>query len=646
MKKLVYGVLGLLALLVAGGVVAVFVLPGAVDWRPRIEAAVKQATGRELRIAGPLHIALVPRLQISAADVHLANAPGAAPADMVALGSVAVQAELLPLLSGRLVIDSLVVTQPVIHLAVDKQGRANWVFPAKPGERSAGSGGASSGGGMAVELREARLDQGQLSYSNALTGQTIQAKAITVTGGRSGGASRLDWKFGATLNGEPLAGAFSIDSLGKLQAGQPAQIDMQLNGKHIAAHYKGTATGGAEPGLNGSFDLDIPSVGALFAWLDRKLPNDPGPLKLHLETTSAGGKLTLRNAALTGKAIELTAQGELDATKSPPRFNARIDIPKADIDAYTPPPARPAPGAAPAPATAAPAEQGWSDAPFDFSPLGGANGHLAISIGTLRIHGLDITKGDFDITLGNKVLRLVKGGLHLAGGNIAGTLTLDASQKQPKLATTLTIAGVQARPLLEALANSRRLGGAIALDADLTSQGNSQKQMVEALAGKGSVKITDGAIYGINLAQSLRRMGTLGFGDPTTEKTDFAELGGTYSISKGVLSNTDLKMLAPLVRLSGNGTVSLPPRTIDYALEAKLVASLRGQGGTDALAGVPIPIRITGPWRKPNYGVDWKGVMSLDPSKLKDLPGSVDKIAPDVQKVVPGLKLPGGLFGK
>lgn len=648
MKKLLYGLLGLVVLVVVAAAVAVFVLPGAIDWRPRVEAAVKQATGRDLRIDGALHIALVPRIRVSAADVHLANAKGAATPDMVSIGSVALQAELWPLLHGRLVIDSLTVSKPVVHLAVDRQGRANWVFAGKPGGSAAGGGGSGGGGGMTVELHQARLDQGQISYADALTGQKVEARAITLTGGRSGGASRLDWKLGATVNGEPLAGSFSIDSLGKLQAGEPATIDMQLNGRHIAARYKGTATGGAEPGLDGVFDLDIPSVGQMFAWLDRKLPNDPGPLKLHIETTSAGGKLSLRNAALTGKAIRLTAKGTVDATRSPPRFDVSIDIPTADLDAYTPPPApvpaQPAP-AQPAPATA-PAAGGWSDAPFDVSALGGADGHLAISLGTLKVKGLEISQGRFDITLEKKVLSLSKAALHLAGGSIEGTMRLDAAQKQPKLAATVRIAGVQARPLLEALAGSKRLGGAIAMDATIGSVGNSEKAMIGALAGKGTVNITDGAIYGINLAQSLRRMGTLGLGNPATEKTDFASLGGSFTISKGVLSNTDLSMLAPLLRLSGSGTVSLPPQTLDYRLEAKLVASLRGQGGSDALAGVPIPIRISGAWSAPQYGVDWKGVMQLDPSKLKDLPGNVGKIAPEVQKIVPGLKIPGGLFGK
>ena len=90
-----------------------------------------------------------------------------------------------------------------------------------------------------------------------------------------------------------------------------------------------------------------------------------------------------------------------------------------------------------------------------------------------------------------------------------------------------------------------------------------------------------------------------------TEKTDFAELSGSYVITKGLLTNQDLQMLAPLVRINGAGDVDLPPQTLDYGVEAKLVSSLEGQGSKKGLVGIAIPIRATGPWAKPAIQVDW-----------------------------------------
>ena len=104
MKKILYALLGLV--IVIG--VAVVVGPGLIDWRPRIAAAVLAETGRELRI-DTLSLSLVPRIQVVASGVHFANAPGATEGDMLAVGNLTLQAELLPLLSRRLVIDQLVI---------------------------------------------------------------------------------------------------------------------------------------------------------------------------------------------------------------------------------------------------------------------------------------------------------------------------------------------------------------------------------------------------------------------------------------------------------------------------------------------------------------------------------------------------------
>ncbi|MDE2200957.1 MAG: hypothetical protein KGJ41_18270, partial [Rhodospirillales bacterium] len=140
-------------------------------------------------------------------------------------------------------------------------------------------------------------------------------------------------------------------------------------------------------------------------------------------------------------------------------------------------------------------------------------------------------------------------------------------------------------------------------------------------------------------------------------------LGGTYTIRAGVIDNRDMKMLAPLFRITGAGTVPLPARTVDYAVEAKLVPTIQGQGGTDAMAGVPIPIRVTGPWSHIAYQIDWAGVfrgIAADPARLKALPGDLGKAAQGFGVTlpsaggaagtalpsVPSLPIPKSLFGK
>ena len=66
--------------------------------------------------------------------------------------------------------------------------------------------------------------------------------------------------------------------------------------------------------------------------------------------------------------------------------------------------------------------------------------------------------------------------------------------------------------------------------------------------------------------------------------------------------------------MTGSGQIQLPAQTIDYTVKPKVVASLQGQGATDALSGLEIPVHITGPWAKPQFAPDVSGILK-DPSK-------------------------------
>ena len=65
---------------------AAYVVPRLLDveaYKPALADAVKQATGRELVIEGPLKLTLLPVPRVSARKVHFANAVGGTGAQMV-----------------------------------------------------------------------------------------------------------------------------------------------------------------------------------------------------------------------------------------------------------------------------------------------------------------------------------------------------------------------------------------------------------------------------------------------------------------------------------------------------------------------------------------------------------------------------------
>lgn len=432
----------------------------------------------------------------------------------------------------------------------------------------------------------------------------------------------------------------ATDPVQKLLESDSFKADVKLSSTPLSLTYSGAVQRRPVPGLDGRFDLDVPSVAVLAAWLGQPLDKgqpDPGPLKVSAEMATEGDSFLLKQASITGKALQARASGSFRAEKPVPRFEAKIDVIEADLNAYLPPEQK-RQAAAPAPAAASE----WSREPYGLSGLKAANGTAEVALAKIRYRNLEIAKGRVTAALEGGVFESNVESLELAGGTLGASARLDASGETAQVAYKASVKGVEARPLLVAFAGSDRLSGTANIEAEGTSRGRSEWDLVNALNGKGSFTFLNGAIHGINLAATLRKARTLGMSQEAGEQqqTDFAELSGSYVITKGVVDNRDLKMLAPLVRLSGAGEVPMPPRTIDYTVEAKLVATLKGQGGQDALAGVPIPIRVTGSWEKPEYRVNWDSVIksiAADPERLANMPKALGERAQDL-----GIQLPGG----
>lgn len=459
-----------------------------------------------------------------------------------------------------------------------------------------------------------------------------------------GGDQRPGLTASAFYNGEHIEADASLAPLRTIASGERFPASLAMNSKLVTLQYAGTVWRKPILGLDGTFDLDVPSVVKLAAWASEPLSitrPDPGPLKIHAMFSSDGAKVAIREAAITGKAIKATAQAQIDVGHEPATFSVNVDVRRADLNIYL----LPHPETSGAAKLAPPPRQAasWTTSAFDLTPLNYANGRARVSLAGVRYRNFNITKGDIILELANRVLRVTAKNLALGQGTANSAMTLYTSNGRVKFSSQTAVVGVQLRPLLEAFAGSGPVSGSIALETTIKGEGKNEKELISSLAGAGRFKITDGAIYGINLARALRKVGTLGFGASKTEKTDFAELSGSYTVKSGVIDNRDMKMLAPLVRLTGGGTVPLPTRTVDYAVEAKLVPTIQGQGGRDSLAGLPIPIKVTGPWSGLSYKVDWAAVfreMAADPDRLKSLPGNVSKAAKGLG--IP-LSIPGGM---
>jgi uncharacterized protein involved in outer membrane biogenesis len=207
-RKIGWAVAAFLGVVLLG----VGVAPYAIDveaYRPAIVEAVRDATGRELVIDGPVRLSVFPVPGIGAGQVRFANAVGAKGAQMVDVRWVAVRPDWLALLQGRIQVGVLTLYRPTIILEADANGVPNWEFT--PGAGAQQKPGAPSAG-FHMAVGRLSIVHGTVNFTDPVSKRQLLAEDMTAsaTVGSFDGPFTLDGS--ATVNGVPLTLAFAVQA--------------------------------------------------------------------------------------------------------------------------------------------------------------------------------------------------------------------------------------------------------------------------------------------------------------------------------------------------------------------------------------------------------------------------------------------------
>ncbi len=126
--------------LVVGGLLALFIVLAVAltllfdpnDYKDEIIKAVKDQTGRELRIEGKLGWSFFPWVGIETGKLELGNAPGFGPEPFARLDGAGAKVKLLPLLRKQIVVDTVFLDGLKLNLAKNAAGKTNWDDLVKP----------------------------------------------------------------------------------------------------------------------------------------------------------------------------------------------------------------------------------------------------------------------------------------------------------------------------------------------------------------------------------------------------------------------------------------------------------------------------------------------------------------------------------
>ena len=702
--KILAGVVVVGLVLVLAAVVALPMLVKPQDIKDQLSAHVKAQTGRDLSIPGEVKLSVFPWLGASLGEVKLGNAKGFSASVFASTRKVDVRVKLMPLFSRRVEMDTVTVHGLTVNLERNTQGESNWDDLAGHGSDKGGASTSASeaaGQGLAgVAIGGIDVRDGTLSLSDKRSGRAYSINKLNVTTGALSAGKPVDLELGFDLNSAAPAIAARVALTARVAANAPAK-SLRIEALNITANLHGDSLPSgkvdakltADIGVDGVKQtatvrnltvnlLDLAMTGSLDVSALDKAPTISGELKVAsfnprdvLKALGQGVPDTGDAQALTKLSLSTRVSGSTDAlelkpltvvfddsalkgevkvsnfTKPGVRFALQLDA--IDVDRYLPPGSetKPAtPGAAAGKAAAAP-----GDALRALDVAGTFNA------GKVKVAKLNISAVQATVNAKNGLIRLSPLAAKLYAGSYAGDISLDARKKEPVIALNEKLSDVQIGPLLIDLQGKDALTGTANITAKLTALGSTEESIRKSLNGNLSFQFLNGALKGVNIGKMIRDAksslgGTTTSGSDGVQQTDFASITGTATVQDGLLTNKDLSAQSPLLRVSGNGTASLPQQTIDYKVTATVVATSKGQGGKglDDLAGVPIPVHVTGTFADPKYGLDVQALgEALAKSKATDLvneqKGKVvekaqEKLGGTVGKVLGGDKKGGGLL--
>ncbi|MCS3794236.1 AsmA family protein [Aeromonas hydrophila] len=672
MKKIIYILLGL----ALAAVVAIAALVSLIDpnqFKPQLVEQVRKSTGRELVIQGDIGWRFWPSLGLSLEQVALRNPAGFAEPDLVRFTRGEASVGLLPLLSHKLEIGKVTLSGAHLFIQTKADGSSNLRDLLKASAEPKGEVATSEPAAttpppasdkqpwqislQGVELQQAsallqddrsgtvsRLEQLDLNLGQLAVDQWVP---VTLAAKGAQGELAFDLKGSAQLKLAPdasrselkdvaLAGSLSeptqrLDAFSlkadRLALGQWSSLTLSLQGAADKPALAGTLEGTLKARLDDNRQLLEISDAVLAAKLSGDaLPRPQMQVKLAGFARAELGKqaVTLSNLVMGVDEALLSGNGSVQLG-AVPRVAFDLKGEKLDLDSWLgQPKAAPvaATSGAAAPAgtkaqTAAPAAKALSTQEPDLTALKAVDLAGRLQLGSLRLKGLDLSAVDLQLALAGGQLTLKQFSAGVAGGQVTASGVLDARQQPARYQVHKRVQGVDVRPLLQTLAQTDLLEGKGDLEVEAQGSGLSEQALRSRMQGKVSLRLSDGALHGINLAEMIReaRATLTGKGaDQVKEvrKTDFSALTASFRIADGVARSDDIQLFAPALRVKGQGQTALVPETLDFLFLTSVVESSKGQGGksVDELKDITIPVRIGGHWQAPSYRLDVKELLS------------------------------------
>ncbi|CEO38682.1 AsmA family protein [Photobacterium kishitanii] len=686
MKKILYILLGLILLVVIGiGALVTFVNPN--QFKPLLTEQVKKMTGRDLVIKGDISWRFFPTLGLSVGETAFRNPVGFAQPNLVQFKQADLSVSVLPLLSQQLDIGDMRLEGAHVFVQTLKDGVTNLDgltgkkaiadktatdTPAQHHDNGAKKShwkvsvaGIELVNASAEILNDQTKMTAQLNHINftldSFKPQTwtkatfdVQGKVNTLTFSAQGST---DINLAANYNNVKLK-AFTAKmtmkdgdteiknaqlGLDQFTLGQWSNVTFAVNGQvpDLSFDTHGTAK------VKLATDHNVVTVQGLKITNDlagKALPRSNMNIVVNTDASyDISQKLALVSSInINADGTKVSGSGSyLAATIPDIRFALSSD--NIDLDSWLPKKkaSTDSTNTTVTPTTntsAAKAESDISAQEPDLSALKNINVAGVIAIKQLKVANAEVSNVKIVTSIKQGIATINRFEASLYDGKITGSASVNVNSALPSYRLKNTISNVAMLPLLKAVANNQQLAGKANITADLNGRGLSEANIRHNIAGSIKVNISDGAVYGVNIADMLRNAkaklkGQADSGTDTAKKTDFSALTTTLMLGKGIASTNNFQLASPLLAINGQGQTNLIDEGIDLTINTKIVASGKG---LDEIKGISVPIHVSGYWQQPKYRLNIKDLFknnaALESKAKKEINRGLEKLFGDKAK--------------
>ena len=279
-----------------------------------------------------------------------------------------------------------------------------------------------------------------------------------------------------------------------------------------------------------------------------------------------------------------------------------------------------------------------------------AKRHLMIQteLQTLKMDTLIAQNIGVNALLQNDLITISNAKATILDGNIVIKGTVKTPSTTPIINGDFNIMGLPIKNVLDLLQKQLPITGNLNLNGQLQTQGIDQASIMKHLQGNVQVNISHGQLIGMDYEQLVCE----GFSllkkenfrkSSATPTTTFNKLSANATIRNGVISNNNLQIEIPGLAATGNGTINLNNKMLDYRIGLLLKEStdIPNCKIDQYLKNVTIPLHCHGSYLNAGTnlcGIDQNAIGKMIADLAK---GKIESsIKENIQEILPPALLP------